>query len=96
MTRTDGQAAGRSEPQRLDEYTESAVQRLLSEHTGIAEQGVTVTRRDHTLVLRGEVESGHRRDEIVRLVSQRFPGVALTTDIAVTRASAPSEAEDLS
>ncbi|WP_326555096.1 hypothetical protein [Micromonospora sp. NBC_01813] len=90
-----GQPAGRSEPDRLDEYAEAAVQRLLSEHAAVAEQGVTVVRRDHTLVLRGEVESPHRRDEIVRLVAERFPGVQLTTDIAVTRTTAPTEAEEL-
>jgi hypothetical protein len=96
MNPTNRQPAGRSEPDRLDEYAEAAVQRLLSEHTAVAEQGVSVTRQDHTLVLRGEVESAHRRDEIVRLVSERFPGVRLDTDIAVTRTSAPTEAEELS
>jgi len=81
---------------RLDEYAEATVQRLLTEHSDVAEQGITVLRRDHTLVLRGEVESRHRRDEIVRLVAARFPGVALAVDIGVSRTPVPTEAEELS
>lgn len=79
----------------LDEYVEAAVQRLLTEHAGVAEQGILVTRREHTLVLRGEVESARRRDQILRLVTENFPDVRLTVDIGVTRAQAPSEVEEL-
>lgn len=79
----------------LDEYVEAAVQRLLTENADVAEQGISVTRRKHTLVLRGEVESRHRRDEILRLVTENFPDVRLTVDIGVTRAQAPSEVEEL-
>jgi hypothetical protein len=80
----------------IDEYVEAAVQRLLTEHGGLAEQGITVARREHTMILCGEVESPARRDEIVRLVEEHFPDVPLWVDIGITRASAPSEAEDLS
>lgn len=79
----------------LDEYVEAAVQRLLTEHAQIAEQGITVVRRDHTLLLCGEVASPHRRDEILRLVTENFPDVALSADIGVTRAPEPSEVEEL-
>ena len=80
----------------LDEYVEAEIQRLLAEHGDVAEQGITVLRREHTLVLRGEVESAHRRDEICRQVTERFPDVELSCDIGITRAQAPSEAEELS
>jgi hypothetical protein len=79
----------------IDEYVEAAVQRLLTEHAGLAEQGITVARREHTMILCGEVESPARRDEIVRLVEENFPDVPLRVDIGITRAQAPSESEDL-
>jgi hypothetical protein len=85
-----------AEPNRpIDEYVEAAVQRLLTEHTEIAEQGIGVARREHTLVLCGEVESPRRRDDIMRIVTSHFPDVRFTTDIGVTRAGPPSEAEEL-
>ncbi|MEJ3744626.1 hypothetical protein WEI85_15190 [Actinomycetes bacterium KLBMP 9797] len=79
----------------IDEYVEAAVQRLLTEHGGLAEQGIKVMRREHTLLLCGEVESRQRRDEILRLVTENFPDVPLTADIGIIRAQAPSEAEEL-
>ncbi|GIF52511.1 hypothetical protein DFJ67_0435 [Asanoa ferruginea] len=79
----------------MNDYTEAEVQRALAEDLGVAEQGITVVRADTGLVLGGEVESPHRRDEIVRLVHERFPGVAFAVDIGVTRAGAPTEAEEL-
>ncbi len=77
------------------EYLEAAVQRLLTENADVAEQGITVARRDNGLVLCGEVESTRRRDEILRLVVEQFPDVPLTVDIGLIRAQAPTEAEDL-
>ncbi|BCB81895.1 hypothetical protein GCM10022251_51590 [Phytohabitans flavus] len=79
----------------IDEYAEAAVQRLLTEHAGLAEQGITVILRERTMVLYGEVESTARRDEIVRLVEENFPDIPLHVDIGITRATPPSEAEDL-
>jgi hypothetical protein len=79
----------------IDEYVEAHVQRLLTEHGGLAEQGIKVMRREHTLLLCGEVESRQRRDEILRLVTENFPDVPLTADIGIIRAQAPSEAEEL-
>jgi hypothetical protein len=85
-----------TEPSRpIDEYVEAAVQRLLTEHTEIAEQGIGVARREHRLVLWGEVESPQRRDEILKLVSSRFPDITFISDIGVTRTQPPSEAEEL-
>lgn len=80
----------------IDEYTEAEVQRALAEDLGVAEQGITVTRRDNTLVLCGDVESAHRRDEVLRLVRERFPDAEITADIGVIRAGAPTEVEELS
>ena len=80
----------------IDEYTEAEVQRALAEDLGVAEQGITVSRRESTLLLCGEVESPHRRDEVLRLVHERFPGVEIVADIGVIRAGAPTEVEELS
>jgi hypothetical protein len=79
----------------IDEYVEAEVQRLLTEHAGTAEQGITVARREHTLVLCGEVESGRRREEILRLVTEAFPDLRVSADIGVIRAQAPTEVEEL-
>ena len=79
----------------LDEYVEAEVQRLLTEHSGLGEQGLTVARREHTLILCGEVESKQRCEEIVRTVTERFPDVDLRVDIGITRTSAPTEVEEL-
>jgi hypothetical protein len=79
----------------VDEYVEAEIQRLLTENADVAEQGITVLRREHTVVLRGEVESAHRRDEICRQVTAHFPDVEISCDIGITRAQAPTEAEEL-
>ncbi len=80
----------------VDEYVEARIQRLLTENADVAEQGITVLRREHTLVLSGEVESAHRRDEICRQVTEHFPEVEISCDIGIVRAQAPSDAEELS
>ena len=80
----------------LDEYVEAEIQRLLTEDLAISEQGISLIRREHTLILCGEVESPARRDEIVRRIHEQFPDVHLSCDIGIIRAQAPSEAEELS
>ena len=75
---------------------EAEIQRLLAEHERIAEQGITIHRREHVVVLGGEVESVHRRDEICRQITEHFPDVEIVCDIGVTRAQAPSEVEEIS
>jgi hypothetical protein len=77
------------------EYLEAAVQRLLTEDGAVTDQGIDVVRREDMLILRGEVESTHRRDEILRLVRERFPHLRVQGDIGLTRAHAPAEAEEL-
>ena len=79
----------------LDEYLEAEIQSLLTDGR-IAELGITVHRREHQLVLGGEVESTHRRDEICRQINERFPDVPIACDIGITRAQAPSEVEEIS
>lgn len=79
----------------LDEYLEAEIQSLLTDGR-IAELGITVHRREHQLVLGGEVESPHRRDEICRQIAERFPDVEIACDIGITRAQAPSEVEEIS
>ncbi|MFE9954119.1 hypothetical protein [Micromonospora sp. NPDC005299] len=68
---------------------------MLAEDPDVAEQGITVVRRERGLMLYGEVESPHRREEILRRVAERFPDVPVTSDIGVIRAQAPSEVEEL-
>jgi hypothetical protein len=80
----------------LDEYVEAEIQRLLAEDGNVAEQGITVQRREHTLTLSGEVESAHRRDEICRQITAHFPDVEIACDIGVVRAQAPTEVEEIS
>ncbi|HEV8569836.1 MAG TPA: hypothetical protein VGQ92_22575 [Actinoplanes sp.] len=80
----------------LDEYVEAEIQRLLAEDGKVAEQGITVQRREHTLTLRGEVESAQRRDEICRQITAHFPDVEIACDIGVVRAQAPTEVEEIS
>ena len=75
---------------------EAEIQRLLTEDDAIAELGITVQRRDHLVVLGGEVESAHRRDEICRQITAHFPDVEIACDIGITRAQAPSEVEEIS
>jgi hypothetical protein len=79
----------------VDEYLEAEVQDLLTEGR-IAELGITVHRREHTLVLGGEVESPHRRDEICRQIREHFPDVEIACDIGIIRAEAPGGVEEIS
>jgi hypothetical protein len=82
--------------QRLDEYVEAEIQRLLTENNAVAEQGITLQRREHMLILGGEVESAQRRDEICRQITTKFPDVEIACDIGIVRAAAPSEVEEIS
>ena len=82
--------------QKLDEYVEAEIQRLLTETGAIAEQGITLQRREHMLILGGEVESAQRRDEICRQITTKFPDVEIACDIGIVRAAAPSEVEEIS
>ncbi len=75
---------------------EAEIQRLLTEHGRIAEQGITVQRREHLLVLGGEVESPQRRDEICRQITAHFPDVEISCDIGITRTGTPNEVEEIS
>jgi hypothetical protein len=79
----------------LDEYTEAAIQRLLTEHPGLGEQGITLTRHGQRLVLSGEVETDGRADQIRALVQAAVPDVEVVCDIGVVRAAVPTEHEDL-
>ena len=59
----------------LDEYLEAEIQRLLAEDAGIAEQGITVQRREHTAGARAaRWRAPHRRDEICRQITDALPG----------------------
>ena len=82
--------------QKLDEYLEAEIQRLLTEHGRIAEQGITIQRREHSIVLGGEVECAQRREEICKLLDEHFPDVEITCDIGIIRAHAPEDVEEIS
>jgi hypothetical protein len=79
----------------MDEYLEAEIQRLLTDGR-VAELGITVHRREHQLVLGGDVECENRRDEICRQITSRFPDVEIVCDIGIIRAQAPSEVEEIS
>jgi hypothetical protein len=79
----------------MDEYLEAEIQRLLTDGR-VAELGITVHRREHRLVLGGDVECENRRDEICRQITSRFPDVEIVCDIGIIRAQAPSEVEEIS
>ncbi len=81
--------------QTAGEYLEATIQRLLSEDGSVADQGIDVVCREDSLILRGEVESAARRDEILRLVRERFPHLRVHSDIGLTRAHPPAEPEEL-
>jgi hypothetical protein len=76
-----------------DAYVESDMQRLLTED--LSEQGLTLRRGEGSLLVQGEVESAHRRDEVRRLITENFPDVHIECDIGVTRTQAPVDAEEL-
>jgi hypothetical protein len=82
--------------QQADDYLEAEIQRLLTEDGTVSEQGITVQRREHLIVLGGEVESAQRRDDVCRAISTRFPHVEISCDIGIIRAQAPSEVEEIS
>ena len=75
---------------------EAEIQRLLTEDGRIAEQGITVQRREHAVILLGDVESPQRREEICRQITNRFPDLEITCDIGITRAQAPGDVEEIS
>jgi hypothetical protein len=75
---------------------EAEIQRLLAEDDRIAEQGVTVHRRENVLMLGGEVESAQRRDEICRQLTAHYPDLEIACDIGITRTQAPAEVEEIS
>jgi hypothetical protein len=77
-----------------DEYVEAEVHRPPAEDPEVAEQGITVVRRERGPVLYGEAESPHRRRDPAA-GGQRFPDVPVTSDIGVIRAEAPTQVEEL-
>ncbi|GAA2700326.1 hypothetical protein GCM10010429_02960 [Micromonospora olivasterospora] len=91
--RAAGTPAGAAGPP--DEYVEAEIHRMLAEDPDVAEQGITVVLTERGLVLYGEVESPHRREEILRRVAERFPDVPISSDIGVIRTQAPTQIEQL-
>ena len=78
-----------------DEYVEAEIQSMLAEDPSVAEQGITVVRRESGLVLYGVVESPHRREVILRRVAERFADRPVMSDIGVIRTEAPTQVEEL-
>jgi osmotically-inducible protein OsmY len=78
------------------EYAVAELKRLLSEDDAVAEQGIDITHRSGALLLRGQVETSSRRDEIARRVASAFPDLRVENDIAVTGCPPPGEPEELS
>jgi hypothetical protein len=81
---------------KVDEYTETELQRLLAEDERVTELGIRVVRlKEGGLALSGEVESARRRDLICQVVAEQFPGLEIKCDIGVTRVHEPEEVEEL-
>jgi hypothetical protein len=79
----------------VDRYTESDLQRFLTEDARVTEQGIRVIRVEDGVALMGEVESAERRDLICTLINERFPDLRLHCDIGVTKMHEPDEVEEL-
>ncbi|WP_373314328.1 BON domain-containing protein [Catellatospora coxensis] len=82
-----------SEPRVVDEYADAEVHRMLTEDGTICEQGIEVIRRDGAVLLRGQVETAHRRDAIGERVAAMFPDKHVCNDIVVTAVAEPAEPE---
>ncbi|GAA1380719.1 BON domain-containing protein [Catellatospora chokoriensis] len=82
-----------SEPRVVDEYADAEVHRMLTEDGTICEQGIEVIRRDGAVLLRGQVETAHRRDAIGERVAAMFPDKHVCNDIVVTAVAGPTEPE---
>jgi osmotically-inducible protein OsmY len=74
-------------------YDEAALQRLLTEDAGLAEQGIEVTRRDGAVVLTGCVETEERRVQVAERVAECLPGDEVRNDIVVVPVQPPGEPE---
>jgi hypothetical protein len=74
-------------------YDEAALQRLLTEDAGLAEQGIEVTRREGAVVLTGCVETEERRVQVAERVAQCLPGDEVRNDIVVVPVQPPTEPE---
>lgn len=81
---------------KVDQYTESQLQRLLSEDERVSELGIHVIRLEEGgLALSGEVESPQRKALIEQVVHEAYPDLTVHCDIGVTRVHEPDEVEEL-
>jgi hypothetical protein len=81
---------------KVDQYTESQLQRLLAEDERVAELGIRVIRLEEgDFALSGEVESPQRKALIERVVAEKFPDLTVHCDIGVTRVHEPEEVEEI-
>ncbi|WP_436498816.1 BON domain-containing protein [Actinokineospora sp. HUAS TT18] len=77
------------------QYQVAAVRRALAEDERTAELGVRVTVHGDTILLSGDVECDHRRDEIDAVVHDLAPTMRVLNDIRVTEVGAPKGQEEL-
>jgi hypothetical protein len=81
---------------KVDQYTESRLQRVLAEDERLTELGIRVSRLEEGgLALTGEVESPRRRELIEQVLAEKFPGLVVHCDIGITRVHEPDEVEEL-
>lgn len=78
-----------------DEYANAVLQRVFAEDPAIAEQGIEVDSRRDRIVLRGQVETERRRDEIGRRVADLMPGRTVQNEIVVVGVGPPAAPESL-
>lgn len=79
-----------------DNYADARLHRLFAEESEIAELGIDVDSHGDHIVLRGAVESEHRREQIARRVAEELPDLVVHNEIAVIGVGPPAEPEALS
>jgi len=77
------------------EYQAARVHRALAEDPRTAELGIRVTVRGDAILLSGDVESEHRREEIDTVLHEIASDMRVFNDIRVTEVAAPTGREEL-
>lgn len=83
------------EPHPPPEYQAARVHRALAEDPRTAELGVRVTVRGDAILLSGDVECEHRREEIETVLREIASDMRVLNDIRVTEVGEPTCVEEL-
>jgi len=83
------------EEHRPPEYEAARVRRALAEDPRTAELGIRITVRGDAILLAGDVECEHRREEIDTVLRETAGDMRVFNDIRVTEVGAPVSREEL-